>query len=899
MEEFAIVLANGEVVMNKVNILGKEFYLQQISYNSLGRVERFLCNGYPVTSLYTNENNRPFSRYFNETTFNEFKDKKKGTMDSSKFLNYNLEYTFNLSWFIKANNGATIKTRRNFLKNETTTDPNDDQICYLEFSFSYDITQHDFKTNQDLPLPFPANYQASPSSVCLTNNDQLLALYKQNASRSGIDKKVLLDIVYILEKMRRVDGDFYQFLQNNNLTDIWDNQNILWADQDALNAYYDYTNYDFIKYRNWLEQYYLNFKYYRNQINTLTNNDEKFFIAASFFDTKTLTHLTVDEKIKILKVIAEGCITDWWSGNFKGGSRENLVLRVVKSVPDNQINEFLDKLIVKYEDGELQGQVLYQPLYNKVDGDNQKVFVLKLLEYWTKSKFNPYSPDGTLIQTRMDQYVFGTSAPFTLSYRSSEFLGIYFNNFNFSFDSVAGYINAKEQVTTITEYGVSEEYNQFGKYKLFQPVSLLDTDFESTVKMPVLGVGNSAELNSLVPIFFIKYVDDTNDWESFKAAVGLFVDVALTFSGIGNLAKLRHLRNLTRLGQVAAIIGGIDVALGVIDILLNVATNNCNNQQDEFCKRLQKYLFCLQLASGAGDFAVNYALKKSANKLKEIEASYPNSFTQDCRNLINSHATDIDILSNFIAEAKRNILKRIRDKARNGINAFNEFHFTNQQLNDLIGEGVNLRMTQREIEDFIFIATRKQQGKSILFNDLKVQMANWKNVIEPRGYPYKFLGVNTAEGLENFNVFSQRTKSIMDDFHLPTDNVFIQGSSLRKISADDIDIAVFLSKEELDNFVKIQEDIWRQRKGLAAGATNAEFRKYQNSIQGAIRGGKVDPDWFKNVAGKNIKNVAEEPLGNLNHIFDGVANYTPPKKFNLSIIIKGGPYDVSPYIKLP
>ena len=66
----------------------------------------------------------------------------------------------------------------------------------------------------------------------------------------------------------------------------------------------------------------------------------------------------------------------------------------------------------------------------------------------------------------------------------------------------------------------------------------------------------------------------------------------------------------------------------------------------------------------------------------------------------------------------------------------------------------------------------------------------------------------------------------------------------------------------------------------------------------AVSGGRVDPGWFKNVDGKDIKEVAGAPIGNLNHIFDGVADY-PAGKFNLSIIIKGGPYDVSPYIKLP
>jgi hypothetical protein len=72
----------------------------------------------------------------------------------------------------------------------------------------------------------------------------------------------------------------------------------------------------------------------------------------------------------------------------------------------------------------------------------------------------------------------------------------------------------------------------------------------------------------------------------------------------------------------------------------------------------------------------------------------------------------------------------------------------------------------------------------------------------------------------------------------------------------------------------------------------SEIRKYQKNIEDAINRGKISPEWFKNELGKTINQVAEN-----NNIFQNVASF-PPKKFNLSIIIKDGGYDVSPYLKI-
>jgi hypothetical protein len=75
-------------------------------------------------------------------------------------------------------------------------------------------------------------------------------------------------------------------------------------------------------------------------------------------------------------------------------------------------------------------------------------------------------------------------------------------------------------------------------------------------------------------------------------------------------------------------------------------------------------------------------------------------------------------------------------------------------------------------------------------------MDNYVNIVIDRGYPYKFKDVN------DYNNFKYSLLDELDLAGIPTNDVRIQGSSLRTPNANDVDLAVFVNDAEFYSLVR-------------------------------------------------------------------------------------------------
>lgn len=134
--------------------------------------------------------------------------------------------------------------------------------------------------------------------------------------------------------------------------------------------------------------------------------------------------------------------------------------------------------------------------------------------------------------------------------------------------------------------------------------------------------------------------------------------------------------------------------------------------------------------------------------------------------------------------------------------------YSNTEMLDVIWNRKRLGLDNVTIESLIKTASRMQ--KPITSRGLIEQMKNWVNVIQPRGYPYRFA---STEEFQGFNA------ALLDNVRkagLPADQVFVQGSSLRKVAAADVDLAVFVSN---DQFYGLLTGFFRGKVASAAGVT--------------------------------------------------------------------------------
>ncbi|HEY5959799.1 MAG TPA: hypothetical protein VIV60_24765 [Polyangiaceae bacterium] len=226
-----------------------------------------------------------------------------------------------------------------------------------------------------------------------------------------------------------------------------------------------------------------------------------------------------------------------------------------------------------------------------------------------------------------------------------------------------------------------------------------------------------------------------------------------------------------------------------------------------------------------------------------------------------------------------------------------ELTYSDKDLGAIIAKGKQLGLDDKTIEDLIFTGSRKQ--KPITADELMQQMENWTEVSK-RGYPYKF------ESAEQFKAFSNDLVGKLDAAGIPTDDVRIQGSSLRNPNAGDVDIAVFVDDSTLDNMLVQRYD---GRAALAneanpskagtplqlAGKSHEELMQLAEDISKHPEAYNGQASTFANAMRNRIissKSDISKPLKTAAH--DTRNQYPSLNVEGISIEVKGGAFDMSP-----
>jgi len=230
-----------------------------------------------------------------------------------------------------------------------------------------------------------------------------------------------------------------------------------------------------------------------------------------------------------------------------------------------------------------------------------------------------------------------------------------------------------------------------------------------------------------------------------------------------------------------------------------------------------------------------------------------------------------------------------------------KLQYTAEEQRRLTAVGVSLGMDEATIQDLLYTGSRS--AKRIDAAALEQQMHNYVETVQRRGFPYKF---DDATEYKKFGTaLLGKVKS-----KFPDAEVCIQGSSLRKPEAHDIDIAVFIDKEQYAGIVKT-----KFMKGLSTrvAADSDEFAAIDTSAMGydallalADEVRRKKDDYLPKAVAKNFADVMTKGLikGNQSGSpFKGMSktlkNQFPEQEpGGISILIKGGAFDLQPSLKV-
>lgn len=449
---------------------------------------------------------------------------------------------------------------------------------------------------------------------------------------------------------------------------------------------------------------------------------------------------------------------------------------------------------------------------------------------------------------------YSNAAPISIPYESEKRLGIFFDNFTFEFENkkikvIQDKLPYIETEKYLSRYQTTSQL--YGTYHIYQPVSLINNNVETkspiyTIYGKEIEIGNgNLTINSLIPIFILKMIDDAGDRSDAETVLGYVVDGALTFSGIGNLTKLRHLRwaalgvnevNLLSKAGLRIVLGGVEFSSGVLGFFASFVECSTN---DEFCNNMKNFIMLLQMATlsvTAVDSISSFALRNSATRIiytvggsteseiinnvkARLHTLHPNEadglLLQVSTNIYRTaYSASVLPIATVLSAVKRLIEKR-------------KFKLLPEYSDNTIINFINYCRNELKIIDDILIedllVTANRPLKPISINDLPKQTNYYINEVLKRGFPAGFLN------RDKYRFFCQETKSFFIETLIDLDEGFvsfeyklefyIKGSAVRAPKstsdpnlfnielpiwrADDIDIDIMLDENDYKQFCKI------------------------------------------------------------------------------------------------
>lgn len=578
------------------------------------------------------------------------------------------------------------------------------------------------------------------------------------------------------------------------------------------------------------------------------------------------------------------------------------VLKLINTINVNnksEVNDFLGWLISEKEKANTDHgpfkKNIYSLLYEKIGNysdfikmlpelvgiktfsqDNKTRFVDAIYVLWTESMYNPYSnvtngqPDFSLIDNSTYIYDKTYKHSVIIDYRSEKKFGIYDDDFNFLFDSWGnGIYTVIDKNFTLT----AESSNH-----LYQPVTLVHypSENDTSIQLPY----KDGDYNGAIPLFYLKFIDDVGDEKDMNAKIGYFIDVATIATGIGNLAKLRHLRQLSRLGQALVIIETVQISAGIVNFILTFACNEGNT----FCKKVKTLLTFIEISSLVTDPLVVAKTKKAAQEAVETAAleGWPSDFinTADGQ-LAKSKIEELSQLNinQFLLKYKNKIKSDFNELVLANPQRFENIHSA-QQIDEYIELGFNKGLSIDEITGLILISCRKDK---LLHHDTLIeQMLNWATDVKKRKFPYKF------ETLQDFEIFKNRLIQTLNDFGIPAYDIRIQGSCLRSKNPNDVDIAVFLKDSDFD-YIK---ELSINEIGARNGDKKILVNKMKKEINHNASNGVIKSMHFP----RTTHNHGLYTFSDWLYDYRDVLETCLIKKVNVSIMKKGAKLENPPYI---
>jgi hypothetical protein len=243
--------------------------------------------------------------------------------------------------------------------------------------------------------------------------------------------------------------------------------------------------------------------------------------------------------------------------------------------------------------------------------------------------------------------------------------------------------------------------------------------------------------------------------------------------------------------------------------------------------------------------------------------------------------------------------------------------YNDTELDSLVDFSKSVSLAKEEFLGIVQTGCRDVKPRSA--EQLKDQMYNWKNVVGQQGHPFKFQDPQRYQVFKSGLTGHISQCALPGAIPLPSTDVRIQGSSLRTPYADDVDIAVCVTKEQYrdicagrfqDHFFKTGQKSGQEKSDKVDVLKQLTYDQMIAIAEQVQR--KEDCGYVKTGAkGKKLVSASNYILmgkfdGKSKEFMEPLYNLTEKmkqdfKELNIesvTVILIGGPFDLKPAMPL-
>ncbi|MEE4000013.1 hypothetical protein V1T75_06645 [Tenacibaculum sp. FZY0031] len=373
-----------------------------------------------------------------------------------------------------------------------------------------------------------------------------------------------------------------------------------------------------------------------------------YYIPSEVFETEVLKYRDPKNKEKTtfgvgylwktIGVALEGMLTNY------GVNSEDIILKLLHGIKLTQKDE---EYKVKEKNDEVLKQLLIRKtssknsylltLYGKLNTSSFVVYNTFIYKLWRNSSFTDpanevFSKTSPLVETKNPN-----TPRLILPYKTNKLAGFYSSNMNLEFTETGNIVVTPHEsviadVVKVLHPDLGELVEKFteedwqSEYHPLQPVFIADASKDKAIAV-----------QRFSPMLLLKANEDKSFWSNMATAGEYGVDVITTLSGVGNLAKFRHLARIVKTAEtlnksnkfirtytiyktVKGAAAGAEITSGTVNALLKIT----NVKEKELGKAISEFLFWLELASLSGEIALatKNGIKSTAKKLFKKETEF-------------------------------------------------------------------------------------------------------------------------------------------------------------------------------------------------------------------------------------------------------------------------------------